>query len=475
MPITPYIPQNITVHLARPEVSAANVTVSFPDYIKNVASSEIYPTWPEASIRANIYAQISFALNKIYTEYYRSRGYPFDITNSTSIDQAFVPGRNIFTNISQIVDEIFTTYIRRQGDLEPLFAEFCNGTTVTCDGLSQWGTVPLAEQGYNPYQILTYYYGDDINLVRNTPIRGLHSSYPGTPLQLGDRSGAVRTAQVMLNRISQNYPAIPKVYPVDGIFGTGTEQSVLAFQRIFNLTADGIVGRGTWYQMVYLYVSVKRLNELESEGQSILGLDLAYPDAIQPGDQGEKVYILQYFLNSLSNFYNQIPPVALDSIFGPATEQSVLAFQRLFGLPQTGIVGAETWSVLYNAFIGIADELERSANNVIIKTEPYPGYELQYGSTGESVRVLQEYLNFISNTYNSIPPVKVTGEFGSYTRNSVTIFQRTFDLPETGIVDKETWDTLASVYYDTLTATAPTARQYPGYVLQEGYRDVQPQ
>lgn len=155
----PYIPEFITVHLGTPSQQAQNVTVSFPDYIKNVCSSEIFPTWPEAAIRANIYVQVTFALNRVYTEWYRSRGYDFDITSSTQYDQAFVYGREFFGNISRLVDELFNNYIVRRGSIEPLFAAFCNGTTVTCSGLSQWGTVTLANQGYTPYEMLQYYYG----------------------------------------------------------------------------------------------------------------------------------------------------------------------------------------------------------------------------------------------------------------------------------------------------------------------------
>ena len=167
---TPFIPEQITVHLGTPDSNAPNVTVSFPDYIKNVISSEIYPTWPENSMRANIYAAVSFALNRIYTEWYRSRGYDFDITNSTQFDQAFVNGREIFQPVSVLVDELFNSYLRRRGNVEPLFAAFCNGTTVTCEGLSQWGTVDLAKQGFTPYEILTYYYGDNLEIVQDAPI-----------------------------------------------------------------------------------------------------------------------------------------------------------------------------------------------------------------------------------------------------------------------------------------------------------------
>ena len=169
-PVTPYVPQYITVHLGAPSAAAENVTVSFPEYVKNVASSEIYPTWEPAAIRANILAIISFALNRVYTEYYPSRGYPFNITASTAYDQKFIKGRNIFENISQMVDEIFNSYIRRTGFVEPLAAKFCNGTTTTCDGLSQWGSQAMAEQGADSVTILRNYYGDNIEIVNNAPV-----------------------------------------------------------------------------------------------------------------------------------------------------------------------------------------------------------------------------------------------------------------------------------------------------------------
>ena len=206
--VIPYIPQQITVHLGPPNSNAENVTVSFSDYVKNVASSEIYPTWDESALRANILAIVSFALNRVYTEWYPSRGYDFDITNSTAYDQYFVKGRSFFDNISRLVDELFNDYLRRPGFVEPLAAKFCNGTTVTCEGLSQWGSEALAQQGYNYNQILRSYYGD-VEIVANAPIRGITASYPGTPLRRGTTGPSVVTAQVMLNRVSQSYPAIP--------------------------------------------------------------------------------------------------------------------------------------------------------------------------------------------------------------------------------------------------------------------------
>ncbi|MEE1490921.1 MAG: peptidoglycan-binding protein, partial [Massilioclostridium sp.] len=278
--VLPYIPEFITVHLGAPNSNAPNVQVSFPEYIKNVASSEIYPTWPESSIRANIYAQISFALNRIYTEWYRSRGYDFDITNSTQYDQKFIQGRDIFDNVSQIVDEIFNNYVRRQGSVEPYFTQFCNGTTVTCDGLSQWGTVELARQGYTPYGILQYYYGDDIDIVRNAPIRAPIESYPGVALRVGMAGNDVKTIQTQLNRIANNYPSIPKIPSTDGIFGESTARSVREFQRIFNLTQDGIVGKSTWYKIKYIFTAVKQLGELASEGLRVEEVTVPYPPTL---------------------------------------------------------------------------------------------------------------------------------------------------------------------------------------------------
>jgi len=250
------VPEYIKVHLGRPNAPAENITVSFSDYIKNVASSEIYPTWPENAIRANILAQISFALNRIYTEYYRSRGYDFDITNSTAIDQSFVKNRDIFDNISRITDEIFNDYIVRQGQVQPLFAQYCDGREVSCNGLSQWGTVTLANEGLSPYGILQRYYGNDINIVFDAPTGSVEESYPGIPLRLGSAGEDVRRLQIRLNRIGQNYPSISDIPEADGYFGVQTERAVRDFQRIFNLAEDGIAGKATWYKVINIYNGV---------------------------------------------------------------------------------------------------------------------------------------------------------------------------------------------------------------------------
>ena len=361
-PVTPYVPQQITVHLGSPSSNAANVTVPFSDYVKNVASSEIYPTWEESALRANIFAIVSFALNRVYTEYYRSRGYDFDITNSTAIDQAFVNGRSFFENISRLVDELFNDYLRRPGFVEPLAAKFCNGTTVTCEGLSQWGSQNLAQQGLNSSQILRSYYGD-VETVLNAPIRGITSSYPGTPLRRGRTGPNVVVIQVALNRISQNYPAIPKIPAVDGVFGSRTEAAVIAFQRIFGLTPDGIVGPGTWYELVRLYTAVTNLSELRSQGQQFYSINWTPPNGLEVGDTGEKVRQLQYMLSVLSTHIPSIPPLNVDGVFGQQTRAAVLAAQRRFGLPETGTVGAETWDEIYDQYSGIENTTFRSTTS----------------------------------------------------------------------------------------------------------------
>ena len=358
--VIPFVPQTITVHLGSPGSSAPNVTVPFSDYVKNVASSEIYPTWDEAALRANILAIVSFALNRVYTEFYRSRGYDFEITNNTAYDQAFVNGRSFFDNISRLVDELFNDYLRRPGFVEPLAAKFCNGTTVTCEGLSQWGSQNLAQQGYSSTEILRSYYGN-VEIVPNAPISGLTSSYPGTPLRRGSSGPSVVVVQTELNRIAQNYPAIPKLATVDGIYGSRTEASVRRFQEIFGLTPDGIVGKATWYALVRLYTAVTQLSELRSQGQRFYSISWEYPNSPRPGSTGEKVRHLQYMLAVLSDFIPQIPSVAVDGIFGPRTTEAVLATQRYFGLPQTGIVDAATWEEIYDQYSGIENTVLRNA------------------------------------------------------------------------------------------------------------------
>ncbi len=469
--VSPVIPEFITVHLGAPNSNAQNVRVPFIDYIKNVASSEIYPTWPENALRANIYAQISFALNKIYTEFYRSRGYDFDITNTTQFDQAYVQGRTIFEDISDIVDDIFDSYLRRNGAIEPLASQFCNGTTVTCEGLSQWGTVSLANDGYLPFQIIRYYYGDDVNIISNVPVESVGASYPGTPLRLGDVGPDVQQVQILLNAISTNYPAIPKV-PTGAVFGEATENAVRTFQRIFNLTPDGVVGRATWYKLINLFTGINRLNELNARGDVIFGLSLEYPDALREGDTGQGVYTLQLMLNVLSEYYDTVPQVAEDGVYGPSTTSSVAAFQRVYGLPVDGIVGPLTWESMYNAIKGIYIATGRSAE---FTTAPaavqFPGVTLSMGARGNAVMTLQNHINDIVPVFANVPPVNPTGNYGVNTRTAVSELQNRMNLPQNGTADEDTWNGIERMRQNVLRGSNAQFGQYPGFDLREGMED----
>ncbi len=459
----PYIPATITVHLGSPDSDAENVTVNFADYIKNVASSEIFPTWPENALRANIYAEISYALNRIYTEWYRSRGYDFDITNSTALDQSFVKNRDIFENISQIVDEIFNDYIRREGSLEPLFAAFCDGREVTCDGLSQWGSVDLANAGLTPFEILRNYYGNDIELVRDAPVQDITESYPGVPLRLGSSGVEVRTIQTQLNRISKDYPLIPKIPDTDGVFGTQTENAVREFQKIFNLTTDGIIGKATWYKIKYIYVAVTNLAELNSEGIRLEDIPKQFVTDIRLGNTGNPVRVLQYYLAFIAAYNEAVSAPTIDGTFGQATLASVKEFQGAYGLPQTGVVDEATWDKLSDVYLGIIESNPpQFLANIPV---PYPGNPLVLGSSGEAVRVLQERLNFIAGFFDNIETVDPTGYYGEQTVNSVNSFLRDVGLPEKGIVGPGAWRLIEDTYFRLESGGQKTSGQNPGYTV----------
>ncbi len=387
------IPNPITVHLGRPDAPARNVQVSFPDYVKNVASSEIYPTWPDAALTANIYAIITFTLNRVYTEWYRSQGYPFDITNNTAFGQYFVYGRPIYDSISRIVDEIFNEYVRRFGQISPFFTSFCNGTTATCDGLSQWGTVSLANRGRTPLQILRSYYPKDIEIAETNTISGVLTSYPGTALRAGSTGLDVQTIQTWLNRIRRNYPAIPAITDTAGVFQNSTKAAVIKFQSIFGLTPDGIVGKSTWYKISRLYTAVTKLADLNSEGNK-LGIGTVPPASVlRQGSSGQDVITLQFLLNYASEFYPGIPSVSQDGIFGSATRQAVTAFQRVMRLEPDGVAGPLTWESLYQMYHGIQQNIPSTGPGSTIQYVVQAGDSLwliaqRYGTTVQALKNL---------------------------------------------------------------------------------------
>ena len=433
----PTVPRQITVHLGAPNANAENITLPFNEYIKNVASSEIYPTWPKEAIIANILAQISFTLNRIYTEYYRSRGYDFDITSTTQYDHAFKKNGEIFSNISQTVDEIFNNYIVRDGNIEPLFAQFCDGVRTLCGGLSQWGSVELANSGMNALEILKSYYGNNISLVNDAPVGENIPSYPGTPLSRGDFGEEVYRIKIQLNRIGKNYPAIPGIPYTNAAFDAPTEEAVKAFQKIFNLTPDGIVGKSTWYKIKEIYAGVKRLNELAGEGLTITEAQRVYPNALVAGTAAEAVRTVQYYLSFLSFFFENIDFVPLTGVFDAETEKAVRAFQETYGLTADGIVGRQTWNKLTSVYNDIVSSLPADYQTVLGTV--FPGKMLVLGDSGDSVRIIQENLNNISEYDPAVPKVNVTGVYDDATLSAVAVLQAQIGREATGAVDPIIW------------------------------------
>lgn len=460
----PTIPEQITIHLGPPNSDAANVTETFPDYIKNVASSEIYPTWPQEAIKANVLAQISVALNRVYTEFYRNSGKDFDITSSTAHDQAYIHQRNIYSNISEIVDEIFNSYIRRDGYIEPLFATFCDGVEVTCNGLSQWGSVELANQGFDSLSILKNYYGDNIEIVSNVPVDEIPASAPAVPIKEGDSGKDVELVQIKLNRISGNFPGIPKIYPTDGFFDTSTSDAVKKFQEVFDLTPDGIVGKATWYRIQMIYNAVKKLQSVNSEGLRLEDISTQFTSTLKEGDSSGGVITLQYYLKYISLFVDTVRDLSVDGTFGPGTKESVISFQQTYGLEQTGVVDRAVWDNIENVYYSLIRSVPFEYREG--STLPFPGRVLREGITGDDVKALQEYLNFIAQTYRDIPIVAADGDFGPSTAAAVRKFKEIFDIPgNPERVSVQTWNAITDVYDDLFQGAVAREGQFPGYTI----------
>lgn len=439
--IKPTIPTNIVVHLGAPDdPNAKNISVPFSEYIKNVASSEIYPNWPTDAIKANVLAEVSFALNRVYNEWYRSRGYDFDITSLPEYDQTFIEDREFYENIVQIVDDIFNNYIVRDGQVQPLFAQYCSGKNDTCDkGLSQWGSVTLANQGKSPLEILNYYYGDNIEIVYNAPLADNVMSYPGFPFQLGSAGNMVIILKRELNRIRKNYPAIPENDESNDIFTVETENSVKAFQNIFNLEPNGIVDKGTWYQIKYIYNSVKKISDLNSEGISLEEAELLYENELNYLDQGIYIRLLHYLLRTISYFDSELPFLGMpgNMKYDENTVIMVEAFQRKYGLPVTGIVNNVTWAKLTEVYNNVINSIPDEY--LTYEDEFFSGRQLSNGISGDDVRRLQKFLLQICKNKKNIPGVRVTGIFDDLTEQSVRVLQEILNLPVNGVVGAATW------------------------------------
>lgn len=435
---SPIIPTDIVVHLGVPNAAAKNITVPFIEYIKNVASSEIYPNWPTDAIKANVLAQISFALNRIYNEWYPSQGYDFDITSSPVYDQAFNENQQFFDNISKIVDDIFNNYIVKDNQIQPLFATYCDGKNTTCDGLSQWGTVDLAKAGKDPLQILKTYYGNDIKIVYNAPVDANVPSYPGFPLKLGEAGGFIKILKSQLNRIGQNYPAIPIITNDNIVFDTETERAVKKFQNIFDLDETGIVDKATWYKIKYIYNAVKKISDLYSEGIKAEEVDILYDNQIKLGDSGNYITTINYYLNLITYFDSDLPFLDLRSKkFTDKTEQVVKAFQNKYNFPVTGIIDVATWKIIKEVYEKTLNMIPNEYIEYI--DEFFPGRFLVKGMLGNDVVRLQSFLYKICEATHEIPGVKVNGVFDYLTEQSVKYIQNKYNLTVDGIVYPATW------------------------------------
>ena len=395
-------------------------------------------SWPEEALRANIIAQVSLALNRIWTEWYPSRGYSFNITGSPGYDQAYVNGRTVFAVMERLTAELFNTFVQRSGDAEPYFTEYCDGKTVTCPGMKQWGTVDRAREGLNALQILRYYYGNRVQLVTTNNIAAIPSSYPGSPLRRGNTGTNVRILQKQLSRIAKDYPSFGKP-AVTGTFDEATENSVKKFQKQFGLTADGIVGKATWYKISYVYVSVKDLAELTSEGETAEGIQSAggWPGTVlRRGSTGSSVEQVQFWLSDLAQFDSSLVRVSVDGSYGAATERAVRAFQQKQNLTADGVVGQTTWNALYAAWVDAQSDLGGTA---------WPGTALRRGDTGMEVRLVQFWLRLAADNYSALRTVTVDGSYGAATVSAVTAFQSLFGLTADGVVGRSTWNKLKEV------------------------------
>ena len=409
----PVVPNNITVHLGKPDENARNITVPFTSYLANVASSELYPTWPKAALTANIYAITSFALNRIYNEWYRSKGYNFDITSSPAFDQKYVENRSVYENIETIVEENFNNYVVKGNQVQPYFTTYCDGRNTTCNGLSQWGSVTLANQGKSALDILKNYYGKDISIKYNAPVGDNVDAFPGYNISLGNAGNPVIVIQRNLNRIRKNYPAIPIINTTLGIYDEETVLAVKKFQEIFALPVTGVVDKGTWYKIKYVYTSVKKLSDLYSEGLTEDEITFLYTDRLEYGDTGIET---QYVNNTIT---------------------MVKAFQQKYKLPVTGVFTYSDWLVLQSAYNNILKSFPKEYQDFV--SELYPDYFLTYGMNGLDVRRFQKFLLKICRYDKSIPGVRVNGVFDDLTLRSVKKLQNDYGFEINGIVGPLLW------------------------------------
>lgn len=433
----PVVPNNIVVHLGSPSSNSRNITVPFTSYISNVAASELYPTWPQNALIANIYAIISFTMNRIYNEWYRSKGYNFDITSSPAYDQTYTENRSTYENINNIVQEIFNNYVVKGKGIEPYFTSYCDGRKLICNGLSQWGSVNLANQGKTPLEILKNYYGNDISIKYDAEVGDGTIGYPGYDIELGSFGNPVLAIERDLKRIRNNYPAIPEIPSSPGIYTNDLANAVKKFQEIFNLPVTGVVNKATWYKIKYIYNSVKKLGDLYSEGITEEEATFLYNDKLTLGNSGIDVEYIHYFLDALAFLDPDIPRLKTNSIYSENTVTMVKAFQKKYGLPVTGDFTYSDWKVLKEEYEKILSFVPDKNKDYV--NELYPDNFLMKGMSGDDIKRYQRLLLKICRFDKSIPGVRVNGIFDDLTDRSVRKLQNDYGFEINGIVGPLLW------------------------------------
>ena len=433
----PVVPNNIVVHLGSPSSNSRNITVPFTSYISNVAASELYPTWPQNALIANIYAIISFTMNRIYNEWYRSKGYNFDITSSPAYDQTYTENRSTYENINNIVQEIFNNYVVKGKGIEPYFTSYCDGRKLICNGLSQWGSVTLANQGKTPLEILKNYYGNDISIKYDAEVGDGTIGYPGYDIELGSFGNPVLAIERDLKRIRNNYPAIPEISSSPGIYTNDLANAVKKFQEIFNLPVTGVVNKATWYKIKYIYNSVKKLGDLYSEGITEEEATFLYNDKLALGNSGIDVEYIHYFLDALAFLDPDIPRLQTNSIYSENTVTMVKAFQKKYGLPVTGDFTYSDWKVLKEEYEKILSYIPDKNKDYV--NELYPNNFLMKGMSGDDIKRYQRLLLKICRFDKSIPGVRVNGIFDDLTDRSVRKLQNDYGFEINGIVGPLLW------------------------------------
>lgn len=434
-----FIPEFITISIGELGCDGEIITIPFIDYIKNVSCSCVYPTWREEAIKANVYSIISFALNRIYTDWYRSKGYGFEITSSSKNDQMYVKGRNLFRNVCDIVDEVFDSCIKISGIDQPFLSRCYNLTNIE-RRLSRWGSLDLAEDGLDALEILKKYFGENIEITKVRDVGGIVKKYPNTELSINSKGDDVKFIQRALNFIGSRYTGITKIPEEDGVFGKYTERAVMDFQKIFNLNVDGIVGNKTWNKISLLYALTKKIFGSGSD-------DFEYnSNFLKIGSEGQEVKNVQKSLNSILGNYKFFNNLEEDGYFGKKTENAVKKFQEIFGLVVDGVVGKNTYDrikYVEKNINNLKSFIDKQLNNISVKNKNEDArivlseediiIPIKFGDSGENVKQLQVELNNLSNYYGFLSKVAEDGMFGNKTYEMVRKFQEKFSLLQDGI------------------------------------------